>query len=286
MTAGDSIRINLGCASEVAALPPASVDLVLMDPPYMSTDLDLEASLDPDKLARILAALRLALKPAGWLFCFGGLRQLHRLFPTFCLKFEYIWVKPSPIITTPVTVRPSNQHEIIGAFHHPDLKRPTDLYFDREALRTTGHANYSSRRFAASSTPTEYCGQQRVALSDRSPGVQDGTRGPSSLLFYPAKPQFAKIERTPHPTQKPIALLKTLIRGYCPPDGLVCDPFLGSGSTALAARDAGRRFVGWEIDPKWHALATRRCSDPLMAGGGGGGGSADMPPAEKKRCDP
>jgi site-specific DNA-methyltransferase (adenine-specific) len=50
-----------------------------------------------------------------------------------------------------------------------------------------------------------------------------------------------------HPTQKPIDLLTPLIEYSCPPGGLVLDPFMGSGSTLVAARQSGRRAIGIEI---------------------------------------
>lgn len=70
-----------------------------------------------------------------------------------------------------------------------------------------------------------------------------------------ADAELAKAGRV-HPHQKPLALLRDLI-GKCPP-GTVLDPFLGSGSTAVAARQLGRPFVGVELDPEVAAVAVRR----------------------------
>lgn len=51
-----------------------------------------------------------------------------------------------------------------------------------------------------------------------------------------------------HPTQKPTAILKPLIEAFCPPCGIVLDPFCGSGSTLAAARASGRAYIGIELD--------------------------------------
>lgn len=61
-----------------------------------------------------------------------------------------------------------------------------------------------------------------------------------------------------HPTQKPVDELVPLIRSYCPEGGLVFDPFAGSGSTLVAARSLGRRYLGIELDPSHVATAEKR----------------------------
>jgi site-specific DNA-methyltransferase (adenine-specific) len=70
---------------------------------------------------------------------------------------------------------------------------------------------------------------------------------------------FGRIAR-PHPTSKPEALMEALIRDFTDPNDLICDPFAGSGTTGVAAIRHGRRFIGWERDPKYHAVATKRLS--------------------------
>jgi site-specific DNA-methyltransferase (adenine-specific) len=61
-----------------------------------------------------------------------------------------------------------------------------------------------------------------------------------------------------HPTQKPVSALLPLIESFSAEGDLVLDPFCGSGSTLVAAHRLGRHFIGIEIDPKYHELATRR----------------------------
>ena len=64
-----------------------------------------------------------------------------------------------------------------------------------------------------------------------------------------------------HPTQKPIPALKPLIEAFCPPRGIVLDPFAGSGSALVAARQLGRQFIGIELDQQHHATATARLQE-------------------------
>lgn len=64
--------------------------------------------------------------------------------------------------------------------------------------------------------------------------------------------------RTGHETQKPVALMEALVRDFTDPGELVCDPFAGSGTTGVACIRLGRRFIGWERDPKYFAVAVKR----------------------------
>lgn len=66
------------------------------------------------------------------------------------------------------------------------------------------------------------------------------------------------LRKRPHPTAKPTWLMESLIRDFTDPGDLIADPFAGSGSTGVAARRLGRRFAGWERDPRFHALAEAR----------------------------
>lgn len=61
-----------------------------------------------------------------------------------------------------------------------------------------------------------------------------------------------------HPCAYPVGLVQPLIAATCPPDGTVFDPFMGSGSTGVAAVQCGRKFVGCEIEPKYFEIACKR----------------------------
>src|SRR5262249_39023526 len=73
------------------------------------------------------------------------------------------------------------------------------------------------------------------------------------------------IEKTDHPCQFPVALVQRLVKALCPVGGLVIDPYLGSGSSAIAAITERRRFMGCDIEPRYVKIAQRRIRD-LEAG--------------------
>ena len=64
-----------------------------------------------------------------------------------------------------------------------------------------------------------------------------------------------------HPAPFPVELPRRLIQFYTFEGEVVLDPFMGSGQTALAAIEAGRHYVGYEIDPAYVELAERRISE-------------------------
>ncbi len=69
---------------------------------------------------------------------------------------------------------------------------------------------------------------------------------------------------TLHPTQKPVGTLEKLIEALCPPSGLVLDPFAGSGSTLVAARNLGRRWLGIELDDNYFHIANARLRESYL----------------------
>jgi DNA modification methylase len=72
-------------------------------------------------------------------------------------------------------------------------------------------------------------------------------------------------EQRYHPTQKPIEVMKWVI-DLCPKADTVLDPFMGSGTTGLAARALGRKFIGIERKPKYFDIACRRIEQAVNQG--------------------
>lgn len=82
-----------------------------------------------------------------------------------------------------------------------------------------------------------------------------GGRNYGAVIYQPPVQSMAKNGRL-HPNEKPVALLERLLRWM--PAGVVCDPFMGSGSTGEAAAKARRPFIGIEIEQEYFDIACRR----------------------------
>jgi len=98
------------------------------------------------------------------------------------------------------------------------------------------------------------------------PGVRghDDAGGSAARFFYCAKADSSERRNSKHPTIKPVALMRYLVRLVTPPGGLVLDPFGGSGTTAEAARLEHCRFLLLELSEEYCADAAERLRQGVL----------------------
>jgi site-specific DNA-methyltransferase (adenine-specific) len=140
------------------------------------------------------------------------------------------------------------------------------------ALRTNPRPQMSGDRPAP---PADF-----LVIAYASPGRMSWNGGGKAGAWRSPPARFDTDGETVHPTQKPIALMRELVEDFTDPGELVCDPSAGSGSTAIACKELGRRFIGWEVSDAYHAVACARVlrakeqlrlSVPKSSAGGGNG---------------
>ncbi len=97
----------------------------------------------------------------------------------------------------------------------------------------------------------------------RVPATSNRLRGrmkkATDVIDIPSINNMAQ-ERTGYPTQKPVALLEMLVRACCPPNGIVLDPFCGSGTALVAAARLGRNWIGIDANADAVRIARDRCA--------------------------
>lgn len=69
---------------------------------------------------------------------------------------------------------------------------------------------------------------------------------------------YPRGENLKHPTEKPLQIIEFLMQKSSKEGDLICDPFMGSWTTARACKDMGRNFIGFEINEKYCKIGTER----------------------------
>jgi site-specific DNA-methyltransferase (adenine-specific) len=141
---------------------------------------------------------------------------------------------------------------------------PANVILDEEAGRMLDEQSGVTRSGKVKSDKGAYSG---VSTTGFLRGItttqnQHGDSGGASRFFYCAK--ASKKERgegNNHPTVKPVKLMEYLITLITPPNGIVLDPFFGSGTTGIAAVNLGFHYIGFEIDKTYCDIAAKRISD-------------------------
>ncbi len=95
-----------------------------------------------------------------------------------------------------------------------------------------------------------------------NPTLYQGNQGSAARFFYCAKANKSDRDTdNTHPTVKPVELMRYLVRLVTPPRGVTLDPFMGSGSTGVAAVLEEARFIGIDYEPSYFEIASRRIDD-------------------------
>jgi site-specific DNA-methyltransferase (adenine-specific) len=152
------------------------------------------------------------------------------------------------------------------AGHDPDCREESCAPGCAAALVDEG-AERARARSGPRTPPSRFLYCPKVSRAERDAGCE---RLPERALdLFPnadRDPKRGGPARNPHPTVKPLELMRWLVRLLCPPGGLVLDPFCGSGTTGAAAAIESRRFLGIELDPAYAEIAAARIAHWAPAG--------------------
>ncbi|BCG01051.1 methyltransferase [Paraburkholderia sp. PGU19] len=239
---------NRDFLTDAANLPDGSIDLIVADPPYglgkdYGNDSDMRSG--EDFLAWTRAWLELAipkLKPSGSLYIFCTWQYAPEIFvflkSRLTMVNEIIWDRRVPSMGG-TTRRFTSVHDNIGYF-----AVSKDYYFDLDPVRIPYDAATKKARSRK--------------LFEGSKWLEMGYNPKDVWSVSRLHRQHA--ERVDHPTQKPLEIVERMVLASCPPGGRVLDPFMGSGTTAVACARQKREFVGYEINESYCAIARERVS--------------------------
>jgi DNA modification methylase len=228
--------------AEIQKLPDGSIDLILCDLPYGTTDcawdkvIPIEALwAEYKRITKLNAAILLfAQQP----FATKLINAAGRLF-----RYQVVWEKAKALGFLNARRMPLRVHELILVFYR---RLPT---YNPQLTPGKPYAAKDRRRGRVSVYTARGTGKH--------PPASGKWRYPKDIVRF-AQPSPSEGQH--HPTQKPLALLEYLIRTYSNSGDLVLDNACGSGSTCVTAIRADRRYIGIELDETFADIARMRCA--------------------------
>ena len=157
------------------------------------------------------------------------------------LRQDIIWYKPNPMPES-VTDRCTKAHEYVFL-----MSKSARYYYDAEAVKEPIENPGKPRKFSKAGNK-----DRNDTLREYDPATVSG-RNKRSIWTVATRPF-----KEAHFAVFPPDLIKPMILAGCPTGGVVLDPFVGSGTTAIVARELGRRFIGIELNPEYADMARRR----------------------------
>ena len=241
------------CLELMKNIPDCSVDMILCDLPYGTTDCRWDSIIPLDQLwfeyERII-------KPKGAIVLFASepfATQL-RFSRIELYRYDWIWDKTQCSNFQVMNFQPGRQHELICVFSKAKACYTSNdnsmNYYPQKTLR-----DKPTRNGGALNT----CKMLHNNNMEKIDKVYID-KHPTSILTYSVVPPIERV----HPTQKPLDLVEYLIQTYSLEGDLVLDNCMGSGTTGVACKHLNRNFIGIELDKTYFKIAEDRISRMLF----------------------
>lgn len=233
---------NEDCLEGMKRIPDKSVDMILCDLPYGTTRNKWDSIILFEPLwaeyERIIKERGAIVLTAGQPFTTSLVMSNQKLF-----RYSLVWDKQRTSGSLNANRMPLRAHEDILVFYK---KLPTyNPQMTRGKMMSKGGGGGTSSNYG-----------------DAKPvRTTNDLYYPRSILKYKAP---HNMQGKVHPTQKPVALFEYLIKTYTNEGETVLDNCMGSGTTAIAAINTNRNFIGFELDETYYNLANKRIEDRLQ----------------------
>lgn len=219
------------------------IDLAIFDLPYGQTDCEWDKKIDLSLLWNKLTKIS---KPNTCFIFFTSTKfgiELINSNPKW-FRYDLVWSKPNSTAGfLNAKKMPLRSHEMIYVFYE---KLPT----------------YNVKEYHKKINPTENIEATNKPITENVYGIKARPRGytydnpiPKSILDFNMN---RNMKTRNHPTEKPVDLLKWLIKYYSNEGDVVLDVTMGSGSTGVAAKELNRYFIGIEMNRKYYDIACDR----------------------------
>jgi site-specific DNA-methyltransferase (adenine-specific) len=231
----DLILIHGDClgSNGLSTIPDESINMVLCDLPYGTTNHTWDSKLDLDAVVKEYNRI---IKTDGAIILFGSqpfttdLINANRKY----FRYELVWHKNSAANFLCAKKMPLKVHENVLVFYkNSPSYTPQKTQGKPYKKHKGGHVCEHYGRYV------------------QDVGNLEGLYHPKSILNFPKRKGL-------HPTEKPIDLLEWLIKSYSKEGDVVLDNTFGCGSCAIACLNTKRRFIGWEMNERYYDTAIVR----------------------------
>ena len=219
-----------------------SIDLILCDLPYGTTQCKWDSVIPFEHLWK---QYRRIIKQNGAIVLFGSepFSSKLRLSAEDLYKYDWVWKKNKATQYLNAKKMPLLDYETLSIFY-----KKLPVY---NPIMTEGKAYSNSHKPGDSGECYGKVGYSEV--KNRT------TRYPKRIIDFDVD-----MKAEYHPTQKPIALLEYMIKTYTNEGETVLDNCIGSGSTAIAAINTNRNFIGFELDGTYYSIAKERINQHII----------------------
>lgn len=231
------------CLEVMNGIPDASIDAIIADLPYSVSNLKWDQIIPFEPMWEQF--LRITKKNAPiLLFAQAPFDKILAASKLDLFRYELIYEKHHSTGFLNAKKMPLKAHENILCFY-----KALPTY---NPIMSQGHARKTVKGESRSSNQSEIWNKVEKFVD------YDSTeRYPRSIIRFKSD----RYKQALHPTQKPVALMEYLIKTYTNPGELVLDCVIGSGTTAIAALNTGRNFIGIEKDENYFEVATKRIKE-------------------------
>lgn len=237
------------CLAEMGRIPDGSIDLVLADIPYGTTQCKWDTVIPFEPM---WAHLNRVIKKNGAIVLFGSepFSSALRMSNIKNYKYDWVWQKDKATNHLNAKRMPVRRNELISVFYkmqctyNPQLKKK-----DKKNIRPATTKRAQSEVYG-----------KMIAVSKRE--IPLDMSYPNETLKF--RGCFGNKGKSLHPTQKPVALMEYLIRTYTNEGETVLDFTMGSGTTGVACKRTNRNFIGIEKDAEYFEIAKNRIESILL----------------------
>ena len=234
---------NMDCLEGMKYIDDKSIDMILCDLPYGTTACKWDSVIPFEPLWQQYERI---IKDSGAIVLFGSepFSSNLRMSNLKMFKYDWIWNKKkggNPLLSK---IQPIKTYEIISVFGKGKVNY-YPIMVDRDKPKARGRnkgkiSETTNNAFTENKVYTQYY--------------------PKAIIEFSNANQRNKL----HPTQKPAALFEYLIKTYTNEGELVLDNCIGSGTTAIAAINTNRNYIGFELNKEYYEVAKNRINKHIL----------------------